>query len=112
MGDLRRYATKSPTKAVDAALALLGMTALPADAEGVRAGFVACMKRLGGAQGIAEGDYDMDAMTKAKELLIAAVSADVNQPLEITCIMCGGSGRIAASGFGRPCPSCNGTGHK
>lgn len=74
--------------------------------EAIRAGYAAALRAAHSDTG-GSGDGALIARVKtARDVLLAYL----NQGQEITCKLCGGSGRVIGTGFGAPCPACQGQG--
>lgn len=58
-------------------------------------------------QGMQDDGPTITDLQAARDLLLT----HLNQGQEITCKLCGGSGRVQ-SGFGAACAACNGTGQQ
>jgi DnaJ-class molecular chaperone len=79
------------------------------DEDAVRAAFRSAVRTAhpDTRQGAGAGQPTMDELKAARDLVLARL----NQGQEITCKLCGGSGRVQ-SGFGAACAACNGTGQQ
>ncbi len=109
MGNYRRFYTKPNAKA---ARALLGVSAT-ATPDDIKAAFRTAVRAAHPDNG--GTGADMDALTRAKELLLTTMTESPGQNsaanAESACKLCNGVGTVS-TGFGSlPCQACRGTGN-